>query len=93
MEMPCKEVGQGSRGRRCHPDIAAVANAHFYGGRLLTGCGAASRAPLLPRLPPLLALDTRGQADYAGGSHSASNRAEARAVVKARAFPPCGDCR
>ena len=72
---------------RCHPEIAAIANAHFYGSRLLDGCGAAARAPLLPGLPPLLALDTRGQAEYSGGSHSASNRAEARVVVKARAFP------
>lgn len=73
--------------RRCHPDIAAVANAHFYGGRLLDGCAAADRPALLPGLPPVLGIDTRGQQDYAGGSHSSSNRAEARAVVKACSLP------
>ncbi|BDA40874.1 Protein ZGRF1 [Coccomyxa sp. Obi] len=67
---------------RCHPEIAAISNAHFYGGRLLDGCSAADRPPLVRGLPPLLCLDVRGSQEYAGGSHSASNRAEASAVVQ-----------
>ncbi len=73
----------GLRGR-CHPEIAAISNAQFYGGRLLDGCSAADRAPLVRGLPPLLCLDVRGSQDYAGGSHSASNRAEATAVVQVK---------
>ncbi len=67
---------------RCHPSIAAVSNHSFYGGRLLDGCTAADRGPLLPGLPPLLCLDVRGSQQYASGSGSASNQAEARAVVQ-----------
>ena len=40
------------------------------------------RGPLLPGLPPLLCLDVRGSQQYASGSGSASNQAEARAVVQ-----------
>lgn len=67
---------------RCHPAIAAVSNHSFYGGRLLDGCTLTQRGPLLPGLPPLLCLDVRGSQQYASGSGSASNQAEARAVVQ-----------
>ena len=73
---------------RCHPSIAAVSNHSFYGGRLLDGCTAADRGPLLPGLPPLLCLDVRGSQQYASGSGSASNQAEARAVVQVT-VPAC----
>ena len=69
---------------RCHPSIAAISNHSFYGGRLLDGCTAADRAPLLPGLPPVLCLDVRGSQQFAGGSGSASNQAEAHAVVQVR---------
>ena len=45
---------------RCHPSIAAISNHSFSGGRLLDGCTAADRAPLLPGLPPVLCVDPRG---------------------------------
>ena len=86
--------------RRCHPSIAAVSNHSFYGGRLLDGCTAAERGPLLPGLPPLLCLDVRGSQQYASGSGSASNQAEARAVVQVTVpsrmwcrTPPCASRR
>ncbi len=69
---------------RCHPSIAAISNHSFYGGRLLDGCTAADRAPLLPGLPPVLCVDVRGSQQFAGGSGSASNQAEAQAVVQVR---------
>ncbi|KAL4457552.1 hypothetical protein ABPG75_012417 [Micractinium tetrahymenae] len=67
---------------RCHPDISAVPNSHFYGGRLVDGCSAEQRASLLPGLPSLAFLDVRGQEQY-GAGRSASNQAEAEAVVAA----------
>lgn len=67
---------------RCHPQIAAISNSQFYGGRLLDGCSAADRAPLVRGLPTLLCLDVRGSQDYASGSYSASNRAEASAIAQ-----------
>ena len=70
---------------RCHPSIAAVSNHSFYGGRLLDGCTAADRGPLLSGLPPVLCLDVRGSQQYTSGSGSASNQAEARAVVQVNA--------
>ena len=87
---------------RCHPSIAAISHHSFYGGRLLDGCTAADRAPLLPGLPPVVCLDVRGSQQFAGGSGSASNQAEAQAVVQVRPgheesiVPPdssaCNDC-
>ena len=69
---------------RCHPDISAVPNQHFYSGRLVDGCAAAARASLLPGLPSLVWLDVRGQEAYGGGpgGRSASNQQEAAAVVE-----------
>lgn len=52
---------------RCHPDISAVPNAQFYGGRLLDGCTREQRASLLPGLPSLAFLDVRGQEQYGAG--------------------------
>ena len=69
---------------RCHPSIAAISNHSFYSGRLLDGCTAADREPLLPGLPPVLCLDVRGSQQFAGSSGSASNHAEAQAVVQVR---------
>lgn len=91
-ESPSKERRVCLGISRCHPEIAAISNAHFYGGRLLDGCSAADRQPLVRGLPPLLCLDVCGSQEYAGGSHSASNRAEASAVVQVAlvsAFSPC----
>jgi superfamily I DNA and/or RNA helicase len=70
--------------RSCHPALAAIANAAFYGGSLLDGCSAAQRGPLLPGLQPLVFCDVRGREEAAAGSRSAANRAEAAAVVQAR---------
>ena len=70
--------------RRCHPDLSAVPNAAFYGGRLRDGVSAAQRRPLLPGLPPLVFLDVRGREAAGVGSRSACNRAEAAAVARAR---------
>ena len=67
---------------RCHPQIAAISNSQFYGGRLLDGCSAGDRAPLVRGLPPLLCLDVCGSEEYAAGSHSACNRTEASAVAQ-----------
>ena len=53
---------------RCHPDIAAVPNAQFYGGRLIDGCSSEQRASLLPGLPSLVFLDVRGQEQYGAGA-------------------------
>lgn len=55
---------------RCHPDISAVPNAHFYGGRLLDGCTRDQRASLLPGLPSAAFLDVRGQESYGAGEPS-----------------------
>ena len=74
---------------RCHPSIAAVSNHSFYGGRLLDGCTAANRGALLSGLPPVLCLDVRGSQQYTSGSGSASNQAEARAVVQVIALRTC----
>lgn len=67
---------------RCHPRIAAISNSQFYGGRLQDGCSEEQRGPLVKGLPALVAVDVRGSQDYSGPSHSASNRAEAHAVVQ-----------
>jgi superfamily I DNA and/or RNA helicase len=55
---------------RCHPDIAAVPNAQFYGGRLLDGCSREARASLVHGLPSLAFLDVRGQESYGTGEDS-----------------------
>ncbi|KAK9809918.1 hypothetical protein WJX72_001732 [[Myrmecia] bisecta] len=67
---------------RCHPDLSSIPNQLFYGGRLLDGCTALQRAPVLPDLAPLCFLDVRGSETYDPLTRSASNRAEALAVVR-----------
>jgi superfamily I DNA and/or RNA helicase len=52
---------------RCHPDISAVPNQQFYGGRLLDGVGSEQRPSLLPGLPNLAFVDVRGQEQYGAG--------------------------
>ncbi len=52
---------------RCHPTIAEIVNQCFYGGRLLHGCTAEQRPPLVEGLPPLLWLDVQGQEQGSGG--------------------------
>lgn len=66
--------------RRCHPDIAAVPNAQFYGGRLIDGCTREQRASLLPGLPSLVFLDVRGQEQYSAGTaqHGTAQRRKKR---------------
>jgi superfamily I DNA and/or RNA helicase len=66
---------------RCHPDVAAIANAAFYGGRLLDGVAAADRAALVPGLPPVAAVDVRGEESRGGGGGSRANAAEAEAAA------------
>ena len=67
---------------RCHPALASVPNAAFYGGLLQTAVEATQRAPLLPGLPPLTFLDIRqGQEERQRGCGSMSNPAEARCAA------------
>ena len=76
---------------RCHPEIAALANAAFYGGALRDGVSADARPPLLPGLPPVAFVPVPGGVSHAGGGRSPSNEAEARAVVRcARALRGAG---
>ena len=68
---------------RCHPAIAALANAAFYGGALRDGVSADARAALLPGLPPVAFVPVPGGVAHAGdGGRSPSNEAEAHAVVR-----------
>lgn len=68
---------------RCHPQISRVPDTLFYNGRLLDGCSSAQRPALAPGLPPVCFLETQGaQQQYQKGSSSASNKAEAQAVVQ-----------
>lgn len=69
---------------RCHPDISRVPNTLFYNGHLLDGCTAGQRPALAPGLAAVCFLETQGYQQYAKGSSSASNRAEAQAVVQVR---------
>jgi superfamily I DNA and/or RNA helicase len=66
---------------RCAPDIAAVPNRLFYGGRLLDGCTPAQRASLIPGVPCVAVVDVRGAEQRAG--RSTSNPQEAAAAVAA----------
>ncbi len=87
---------------RCHPDLAAVPNQLFYGGRLLDGCAAADRPSLLPGLPSLVFLDVRGSEQYNPGMRvllpcfskclpgSASSGCLARCATMPRV--PCAPC-
>jgi superfamily I DNA and/or RNA helicase len=70
---------------RCHPAIAAPANAAFYAGRLLDGVSAADRAPLLPGLPPVTLVAVPGGVEAYGHGRSTSNAAEAAAVARVAA--------
>ena len=72
---------------RCHPEISRVSNALYYNSHLIDGCTAAQRPPLLPGLSAVCFVEVRGQQQYGHGSSSASNRAEAQAVVQARLQP------
>jgi hypothetical protein len=66
---------------RCHPAIAAVPNAAFYGGRLRDGVSPEQRAPLMPALaglPPVSWVELPGEAMAAGdpATRSAYNLVE-----------------
>ena len=65
---------------RCHPQLSAIPNARFYGGKLLDGCTAAQLPPLAPDVPTLGFQDVRGQEARSG--QSVSNAAEAAAVQR-----------
>ena len=67
---------------RCHPQIASLASALFYGGRLGSGVSAADRPALLPGLPPLAFVDCRGREERAAWGGSVFNQKEAREVVR-----------
>ena len=54
---------------RCHPAIADVCSQLFYGGTLQHGVTAGDRPPLVPCLPPIVALDCRGQVCRALHTH------------------------
>lgn len=70
---------------RCHPDISQVANTSFYEGRLLDGIAAVQRPPLVPALPALCFVETRGQEGY-DRSRSCYNEEEARDVASIASF-------
>lgn len=72
---------------RCHPDISAVPNSHFYGGRLLDGCSREARASLVPGLPSLALLDVRGQESYGAGEGTILAGSACSATCPAR-WPP-----
>ena len=60
---------------RCHPDLSAAPNTHFYGARLIDGCSPESRASLLGEgVPPLIFCDNSGgqcqQAKYGRSSYN-----------------------
>ena len=53
---------------RCHPYIADIANKLFYGSRLRNGCDTSERESLVPGLPHIVFVDTRGSQERYGGS-------------------------
>ena len=67
-----------------------MSNTLYYNGHLIDGCTAAQRGPLLPGLSAVCFVEVRGQQQYGHGSSSASNRAEAQAVVQVRPHMCCG---
>lgn len=70
---------------RCHPSISRVPNTLFYDGQLVDGCTPAQRPALAPGLAPVCFLETQGgYQQYQKGSSSASNKAEAHAIVQVR---------
>ena len=46
---------------RCHPDIANICNNLFYHGMLRHDISTYQRLSLIPRLPPVIAMECRGQ--------------------------------
>jgi hypothetical protein len=63
---------------RCHPDIANVCSALFYGNRLLHGLSAAERPALCVDLPPILVVLTPPEATehrHPNGSYSSEMEA------------------
>lgn len=77
---------------RCHPNISRVPNTLFYNGQLVDGCTPAQRPALAPGLAPVCFLETQGgYQQYQNGSSSASNKAEAQAVVQVswKLYAPC----
>lgn len=67
-----------------------MSNTLYYNGHLIDGCTAAQRGPLLSGLSAVCFVEVRGQQQYGHGSSSASNRAEAQAVVQVRPHLCCG---
>ncbi|KAJ1888077.1 hypothetical protein LPJ66_008755, partial [Kickxella alabastrina] len=61
---------------RCHPRIATLCSALFYGGRLRHGVTAGERPALIPGMPPLALLDVPGKEKQQGRSQSFFNRSE-----------------
>ncbi|KAG2430776.1 hypothetical protein HYH02_013615 [Chlamydomonas schloesseri] len=67
---------------RCHPRLSSIANAAFYEGRLRDGITPADRPPLLPRLPPLVFVESGGQAAVDAYTRSSYNTQEAQLVSR-----------
>lgn len=65
---------------RCHPQIAAMSNTMFYGGRLMDGVTVHQRTGLVS-LPPVCFFAVRGTEERSGGG-SFCNPAEAAFAVK-----------
>lgn len=67
---------------RCHPDLSALPNELYYGGRLLDGCSREQRQPVVPGLPALSFVEVReGQEQFDQG-RSCYNEREARVAVR-----------
>ncbi|CAD7702262.1 unnamed protein product [Ostreobium quekettii] len=67
---------------RCHPALADIPNRLFYDGRLLNGCSAEERPPLVEGWPPISFCDVRGTARRAQGGGSSANGQEAECVLQ-----------
>ena len=62
--------------RSCHPRLSSIANAAFYEGRLRDGVTPADRPPLLVGLPPLVFVESGGQAAVDAYTRSSYNTQE-----------------
>eukprot|EP00198_Chlamydomonas_reinhardtii_P000886 XP_001690221.1 RNA helicase [Chlamydomonas reinhardtii] len=67
---------------RCHPRLSSIANAAFYEGRLRDGVTPADRPPLLVGLPPLVFVESGGQAAVDAYTRSSYNTQEAQLVSR-----------